>query len=122
MRAFEVQLNDEKLCLVGIGDYRAGALIAGAHCVGAAARAHLFLHVGGVVGPPDRQVYWVKQQPLGLGDEIRVKVVEKSSVDKPAYRQRIDRAKELRAEKRYVRMMAKRFGWKIQIRTKRSTS
>ena len=51
---------------------------------------------------------------LVVGDEVRIEVVDDDSVDRPRSRKRRDRAQELRAQKRYVREMAKQFGWKIQ--------
>ena len=53
---------------------------------------------------------------LKVGDEVRITVGEESKVDLPCSRERRDRAKELRSQKRYVREMAKRFGWKIQTK------
>jgi hypothetical protein len=50
---------------------------------------------------------------LNTGDEIRVKIVESKVVDKSRVVHRRDLAQEKRAQKRYVRAMAKQFGWKI---------
>jgi hypothetical protein len=120
MRAFKVHLNGKQLCLAGIGDD--GVLTAIVSWVTGAGRADLFLEVGGLVSPIEEHVKWVSQEPLRVGDEIRVKVVETSSVDRPTTKHRTDPAKDLRSRKRYVRAMAKQFGWKIQARRKKAAS
>jgi hypothetical protein len=120
MRAFEVFLNGKKLCLAGIGDD--GVLSAIVNWVVGDQTADLFLEVGGLVSPVREHVKWVKQKPLRVGDEIRVKIVETSSTDRPIKKHRIDPAKELRSQKRYVRMMAKNLGWTIQAQPKRKPS
>jgi hypothetical protein len=58
---------------------------------------------------------WLNRE-LKIGDEVRVRVVQDAAIDQPRSRKRIDRAKDLRAQKRYVKEMAKKFGWKIQSR------
>ena len=112
MRAFEVFLNDKKLCLAGIGDD--GVLSAIVNWVTRGQAGDLFLEVGGLVSPNREHVKWVKQKPLRVGDEIRVRIVESSSPDRPSRKHRIDPAKELRSQKRYLRMMAKNLGWTIR--------
>jgi len=73
------------------------------------------MEVGGLAN--EEHVAWVKQKHLSVGDEICVKVVEAGSVDGPTERRRIHPAEELKAQKRYVRMMAKKLGWKIQSKS-----
>jgi hypothetical protein len=120
MRAFEVSLNGKKLCLAGIGDD--GVLSAKVNWVTGDKASDLFLVVGGLVSPTREHVSWVRQKPLRVGDVIRVKIVETPSTDRPVKKHRIDPAEELRSEKRYVRLMAKRLGWKIQAQPKRKAS
>jgi hypothetical protein len=87
MRACKVYLHGEKVCLAGIGDD--GVLSAIVNPVGGGRRpADLFLHVGGLVTPTQEHVEWVRQKPLGIGDEIRVKIVDEASVDAPIERYR----------------------------------
>jgi hypothetical protein len=120
MRAFEVYVNGKKLCLAGIGDN--GVLTAIVNWVTHQGKGDMFLEVGGLVSPAREPVAWVNQKPLRVGDEIRVKIVRASSPEIPIKRHRTDPAEELRSQKRYVRMMAKKLGWKIQARSKRSTA
>jgi len=116
MRAFNVSLNGKKLCLAGVGER--GVLSAIVSWVAGDRRADLFLEVGGLAN--EEHVDWVKQKRLQVGDEIRVKIVEGGSADKPVRTRRTDPAETLKAKKRYVRMMAKEFGWKIQTGNRRS--
>ena len=111
MRAFEISLNGKRLCLAGVG--KDGVLSTTITHVPFRKRRETRLYVGGIVLPQDEHVFW-KQSILHLGDEVRLKVVEKEKVDVPRERVRRDPAAEANAQKRYVRKMAKKFGWKIQ--------
>jgi hypothetical protein len=119
MRAFEVSLNGKKLCSAGIGDD--GVLTAIVNWVTGKSGADLFLHVGGLIGPTGEHVAWENNKRLRLNDRIEVKVIETRKVDEPKRRKRPNPAKDLRARKRYVREMAKQFGWKIMPRPKPTT-
>ena len=88
MRAFEVYLNGKKLCLAGIGDD--GVLSAIVNWVTRRDRGDLFLEVGGLISPTEEHVAWTSQKPLRVGDKIQVKIVERSTVDKPAKKHRTD--------------------------------
>ncbi|MGH9496556.1 MAG: hypothetical protein ACRD3B_16255 [Candidatus Sulfotelmatobacter sp.] len=119
MRAFEVSLNGEKLCLAGIGDD--GVLTAILSWVTGENAADMFLEVGGLLSLVDEHVSWLNQKPLRVDDEIQVRIVEVDAVDRPTRRRRRDPAKEHQAKKEYVRRMAKELGWKIEkIRKSRS--
>lgn len=118
MRAFKVSLNGKKLCLAGVGDR--GVLSSIVNWVAGDAGADLFMEVGGLAN--EEHVAWINQKHLQVGDEIRVKIVEARSVDKPVEKRRTHPAETLKAKKRYVRMMAKELGWKIQARPSRSIS
>lgn len=122
MPVFHIYLNGKKVSTAGVGDL--GVL--GAHVTWARRKGEhtlakkpgsveeeLTLHVGGLISPAQEHVRWL-DRPLKIGDEVRVTVAENSKIDRPRSRERQDRAKELRSQKRYVREMAKRFGWKIQ--------
>ncbi len=113
MRAFDVYLNQKKLCRAGIGDD--GVLTAIVDWVTGKDRGDLFLEVGGLISPQNEHVHWVRQRSLRVGDRIQVRIVETNSIDKPTKRYRTDPAAELKAKKRYVRSMAKELGWKIQL-------
>jgi hypothetical protein len=114
MCAFSVHLNGKKLCLAGIGED--GVLTAIVDWVSKEGRANMSLQVGGLVGGTGEHVRWVPQKPLKSGDRIQITLVEKSSVAKPRQVIKTDPGADLRAQKHYVRMMAKKFGWKIQAR------
>jgi len=114
MRAFDVFLNQKKLCRAGVADD--GVLTAIVSWVTGKGREDLFLQVGGLVSPKDEHLRWVHQKPLRVGDQIQVRIVETKLADKPIKRYRIHPAETLKAKKRYVRMMARELGWKIQSR------
>ena len=115
MRAFDVSLNGKKLCRAGIGDD--GVLTTIVNWVTRKNTGDLFLEVGGLVSTVDEHVSWVNQKPLQVGDTIRVTLVEAKSVDEPKKKQRPSKVELIKARKRYVRKMAKQFGWKIQTGT-----
>jgi hypothetical protein len=121
MRAFQVYLNGKKLCTAGVGDD--GVLSAILTWVRGARNTpsqrsklvqgeDLFIQVGGLISPVEEHVIWL-QRSLRVGDDVRIAVVERAAVDRPKSRKRTDPAQELRAQKKYVRQMAKRFGWQI---------
>ena len=76
----------------------------------------LTLHVGGLISPKEEHVRWLDRH-LQVGDEVRITIAEAAKVDRTRTRKRSDPAEDLRRQKRYVRQMAKRFGWKIQTRS-----
>ena len=114
MRAFEVRLNGKKICLAGVGND--GVLSTIVNWVPRDGRGELSLDVGGLISSEDQHVMWIRQRRLRLGDRVEVTVVEKDEVDVPAKKKRRANPQQVLGEqKRYVRMMAKRFGWKIQV-------
>jgi len=115
MRAFEVFLNGKRLCLAGIGNH--GVLSTTITYVSGRGEPETRLDIGGLVMPEKEHMRW-RRPSLRVGDEVRVKIVDRKSVDKPRKRSRTDPASEIAAQKRYVRMMAGKFGWKIQERRK----
>jgi hypothetical protein len=110
MRALNVSLNGKKLCVAGVGDR--GVLSAIVNWVSGRRGEDLFLQVGGLAN--EVHVDWVSQKTLRVGDEIRVRIVDTESADKPTQERRIHPAETLKAKKRYVRAIAKELGWKIQ--------
>jgi hypothetical protein len=116
MRAFEVALNGKKLCLAGIGDD--GVLTTIVSWVTRGGKGDSFLRVGGLITPVNEHVAWTEHKPLRVGDRSRSESSRKAwSMSLPT---RAGPTKQLRSQKRYVRMMAKKFGWKIQAPPKRS--
>jgi hypothetical protein len=121
MRAFRIYLNGKQLCLAGIGDD--GVLSAIVNWVGGGrGPADLFLHVGGLVSPAQEHVNWVRQKPLRVGDEIRVKVVDATSVDTAPEKYGANSARDIKNQKAYLRAAAKQLGWTIQTHPKKSKS
>jgi hypothetical protein len=110
MRAFKVSLNGKKFCLAGVGDR--GVLTAIVDWVALDRGEQLSLQVSGLVN--EEHLKWTGPKGLRVGDEIRVKIVETASVDRPVKKKSIDPTETLRAKKRYVRMIAKELGWRIQ--------
>lgn len=106
-------LNKKKLCLAGIGND--GVLNTFIDYVGANGRRETSVAVAGLITSKtgDEHVRWIKRRKLRTGDEIKIKVLKGESADKPKQRHRYDPVEELRAQKRYVREMAKRLGWQI---------
>ena len=111
MRAFEIYVNGERVCLAGVTDRSVLTTIID---YSGRDREPLHLHVGGLLIPQEEHVRW-QDRDLDVGDEIRVRIVETDEVDPPAKRFRKDPKKDLQSKKHYVQTMAKKFGWKIQI-------
>jgi hypothetical protein len=122
MRAFALYLNGKKLGTAGVGDH--GVLSANITWVrrrnepvsttrGADAE-EIGVDLGGLNSDTDEHLHW-REQPLRLGDEVCIRVVETESVDPPRRRQRRNRTQERRQQKSYVRQMAKKFGWTVVV-------
>lgn len=110
MRAFEVYLNGKRLCLAGIGDDGVLNTMVD-HGVGKGWNQQT-LRVGGLINATQEHVIWSRRR-LKIGDEVRVKIVETASIDRPKERIRIDPKEDLKRQKQYVRDLAKKFGWKL---------
>src|SRR5215469_18710039 len=115
MRSFEVSLNRKKLCLAGVGER--GDLSAIINRVVGGGGEDLFMHVGGLAN--EEYVDWIEHKHLQVGDEICVRIVDSGPADEPVRRPRNHPA-TLKAKKRYVRMMAKELGWKIETKSRKS--
>jgi hypothetical protein len=116
VRAFEVHLNGERLCLAGIGND--GVLNTMVDCVETeeSSRRELRLRVGGLISPLSEHVTWIKRD-VSVGDEICVRIVQVDRVDEPIHRLRDDPSAQLKAKKNYVRRVAKELGWKVSVPT-----
>ncbi len=119
MIAFEVHVNGKKICTAAVGDL--GVLTT---CLswrgtqpyekgGPSIAEYLRLDVGGLADSGEH-LRWLDRK-IRRGDVVSIKVVEADFPDKPRKRKRPNPASDLRPQKQYVRRMAKRFGWKIQI-------
>lgn len=110
MRAFEVYLNGKRLCVAGIGDN--GVLTTIIDHVSGHGRNEEHVHIGGLISSTGEHVGWGRKR-LKTGDEVRVKIVESTSVSRPKERRTRDPKEELQREKRYVKDMARKLGWKL---------
>jgi hypothetical protein len=120
MKAFQVRLNGTKLCVAGLSEQ--GVLTAIVDYVSGYGRDELALSVGGLISSKEEHVRWVERRALQTGDEIQLKVIETESADRPKERHRRDPAAERKQQKRYVREMAKKFGWTITTARSRRAS
>jgi len=124
MPVFQIYLNGKKVSTAGVGDLgvlsshvswvrRVGERTLSQKPIGVG--EELTLHVGGFIAPSGEHVRWLDRK-LKVGDEVSIRVVKDALIDQPSSRQQRDQSKELRSQKRYVRDMAKKFGWKIQTK------
>jgi hypothetical protein len=111
MRAFEVSLNGKRFSLAGIGND--GVVTAHVTYAPVRKRRETRICIGGLILPQDEHVFR-KQSTLRVGDQLRIKIVEKGSVDLPRTRLPRDPAAEAKAEKRDLRKLAKKFGRILQ--------
>jgi hypothetical protein len=118
MIAFEVHLNEKKICTAGVGDF--GVLTTSLAWRGSkpyrrrgrSVAEYLRLDVGGLAASGEH-LRWLDRK-LRRGDVISIKVVEVDSADQARERQGPDPAADLRRQKQYVHRMAKQLGWKVQ--------
>lgn len=117
MIAFEIRLNDQKLCRADVGD--SGVLSAivtwAATTMSSGTRNEsVFLSMGGLINPGGKHVSWINQKNLAVGDEIHVKVTEADSVDEHQLRDPAGDTRFRQAREEQVRRLAKELGWKIE--------
>ena len=114
MRAYEVFLNGKRLCLAGIGKH--GYI--SAYITYVSEQSETDIDIVGLLASKKLYVRWTRRA-LHTGDEVRIKIVDRKTVDKFKKIGRVDspdRVVEL--QKRMVRRMAKEFGWEIRERRK----
>ena len=88
MRAFEVSVNGEKLCVAGIGDD--GVLTTIVHWAARQDEGGFFLQVGALISQTKEHTNWINQKPLTVGDNVQVKIIETDVADKPVEQYRLD--------------------------------
>src|SRR5262245_42545165 len=98
MVAFEVYLNGKKTCTAGIGTHGILTTIPSL-ATAPPNRKDLGFTVGGLISPRREHLRWTERN-IRVGDEIRVKIVERTAVDRPRTRKRRNPAQALRAKKR----------------------
>lgn len=113
MRVFEIYVNGERLCLAGVNNGVFAAII---EYLGD--EDHLHLDVGGLLIPEQEHVTW-QDRRLSVGDDVRVRILEGDNVDLPAERFPTNLRQDTQAQKQHIRRMAKKFGWKIQVKRTR---
>jgi hypothetical protein len=111
MRAFEIYINGERLCLAGVSNE--GVFTAIIEYLGRD-EEDLRLHVGGLLIPEQEYATW-QDRSLSVGDDVRIRILESDAVDAPTERSPTYPKQDIQAQKRYLRMTAKKVGWKIQI-------
>jgi hypothetical protein len=115
MRVFEVFLNGKRQCVAGLGDDGVMTVIIN-HTKWKRSNTTQFEVGGFVTAPIEEHVKWRKAR-LKPGDELRVKLLESKSADKPRQRERAHPGRLiLESQKRFVREMAKKFGWTLTER------
>lgn len=119
MRAFEVYLNKKRLCVAGIGE--SGALLGVIQYIVNQSRNEVRFEVSGFTLSTQEHVTW-DRRVLEVEDEVRIKIIEATAADRPATKIsrpveciREDPKEEIRNQKRYVRQMARKFGWKVTV-------
>jgi hypothetical protein len=112
MRAYEVFLNGNRLCVAGIG--RDGYI--SAYITYQSDPNATWIEVMGLENRKKLYVRWTKTN-LQVGDEVLLKIVDRKSVDKYKVIRRHDEKRDLESMKRDVREKAKALG--LEIREKR---
>ena len=88
MRAFEVSVNGERLCVAGIGDD--GVLSTIVHWAAQKAVGGSFLQVGGFISQTKEHANWINQKPLSVGDTVQITIIETDVADRPIEEYRLD--------------------------------
>jgi hypothetical protein len=118
MIAFEIYLNDQRVCRAGIGDSGVLSAIvtwAATTMANGTRNESLFLNMGGLVNPEGKHVSWINQKTLAVGDKILVNIVEADAVDEHQKRDPGDDARLRQAKEDQVRRSAKELGWTIEV-------
>ncbi len=114
MRAYDVFLNGKRLCLAGIG--KDGYVSAYITYISEWDKTDI--DVIGMVAPKKVYVRWTRRH-LQTGDEIRIRILDRRSVDKFKKIGRVDSPnKVIESQKRMLRRMAKGFGWELREKRK----
>lgn len=124
MLAFEIHVNGKRICTAGIGE--PGVLAANLTWVGSELRngvrnktskmdEYASIRVGGLFSSTEEHVKWVRRN-LRRGDEVVIRIIETVRADRPREREKDTAAKIRSSQKRQVRSLAKKFGWKIETK------
>jgi hypothetical protein len=124
MIAFEIYVNGKRLCTAGIGEV--GVLAANLLWVGSEPQKgarnktakmdeYASIRVGGLFSKTEEHVKWARRN-LRRGDEVAIRIIETVHVDPPREIEKRTAATIRSRQKRQVRSLAKKFGWKIQTK------
>jgi hypothetical protein len=92
---FEVFLNQQRLCLAGVGEHGLLSAFLSWHSLAPAERApyqqgqgpHLGLIVNGGGGSRmGESLHWIDDMPVNVGDEVKIRVIEAEAPDEPKRR------------------------------------
>ena len=123
MIAFEISIDGERKCTAGIGELGVASVIAtwvhrasrepssGRILAGQFEQA-LTLEVGGLTHDPDGgsvQLRWL-QQPLKLGQQVTLAIVETEAADPPWTRERTDPAWTEQRKRAYYERLKQEYG------------
>jgi hypothetical protein len=117
MRAYEIRLNRKKLCVASLDE---GMLNFSMVCLeNKHGRGSVVLNMTGMLLTQET-VRW-QHRTVRMNDEVRIKIVETNKVDRFTVLQKAPRDAR-KYEKKWVRRMAKEFGWTIQTGTRKKKS
>ena len=106
-------LNGKPLCVAGV---RSGGYIS-AYVTSASEENKTWIDVLGLDNRKKLYVGWTRTK-LRTGDEVLIKVVDRTSVDKYRTIRRLIEKEDIESIKRHTRRMAKAFGWEITEKRK----
>ena len=111
MRAYEIFLNGKLLCAAGIGKHGYISAIV----TYLSEKNQTDIDIVGLLASKKLYGRWARR-PLRTGDEVRIKIVEKKTVDKfKKIIGRVDKpGRTIQLQKRMVRKLANEFGWEIR--------
>ncbi len=113
MICFKIEVNHEEVCTAGVGEF--GVLTASVSWVQNRRQTSadvrdttaVALVVGGLTdngSVNDQFVDWVRKR-LSVGDEVRIRVIDSSSVDEPAEKSQYDPADRIEKAREYYEEM-----------------
>lgn len=116
MIGFEVEVNGEKICLAGVGEFGVLTTIVSWVRTGAMVAEEgeqvnkLELHVGGLkeAGSASAHITWLNKN-LVLDDEIKVRIVNTDHVDEAARIEPIDPDADLKNKREYYERLKAEF-------------
>jgi hypothetical protein len=123
MIAFEISIDGQKKCTAGVSDLGVMSVIASwvrrvardpvsPHPIPDRFEEELTLDVGGLAHDPDGgavQVRWLRQ-PLKVGQQVTLAIVETEAVDPPFSRERTDPTRTERQKRAYYDRLKREHG------------